>query len=161
MDKKLQVVTDDDSFADESTDMIHSFEVSAPTTEEDGGRFFPEAQEEEVWFQLSGENSPCGSNKSCFSSPPSSPVRSGSCGMLDFALNRKYLRDKLSSPERKKPTPAEAKRRLDEKHFLADMKRAYLDSERQHKLRIAADRIRDVNERRSMKLAQAERVRHE
>jgi hypothetical protein len=48
----------------------------------------------------------------------------------------RYLRDKLSSPERKKPTPAEAKRRLDERHTMADLKRASRDSERANRLRL-------------------------
>ena len=108
--------------------------------------------------------SPIGSPKSSFSSPPGSPSRCAGTpsaqgnGNLDFALSRRYLRDKLSSPERKKPTPAEAKRRLDEKHFMADLKRAYLDSERQNRLRQAAERMRDVNERRTRKLALAGKV---
>lgn len=125
------------------------------------------AEEEEEgtpsWF--SGLRSPCGSIKSSFDSPPTSPVRAGQAGQgngsgggLDFALNRRYLRDKLSSPERKKPTPAEAKRRLDEKQFMADLNRANLDSERQYRRQQAAMRMKDVNERRIARLALAEQM---
>ena len=76
----------------------------------------------------------------------------------DYALSRRQLRAKLSSPERKRPTPQEAKRRLHEKHFLADLKRAYLETERQNRLRQAAERMKDVNERRVKKLALAGKV---
>lgn len=157
---------------------------SAPLTAPDDASFFLEEDADGdtsgQWYPLSGEEdllrlqrhhrSPigCVSPTSPFSSPPGSPTRSsrtgggtaggGTANVLDFALSRRYLRDKLSSPERKKPTPAEAKRRLDEKHFMADLKRAYLDSERQNRLRQAADRMRDVNERREKKLAMAEKI---
>ena len=121
-----------------------------------------EREEEEEgtpsWFSIEGLRSPCGSIKSSFDSPPQSPQRGSGPGR-DFALNRRYLRDKLSSPERKKPTPAEAKRRLDEKQFMADQNRANLDFERQWRMRQAAERMRDVNERRIARLAVAEQVR--
>jgi len=61
-------------------------------------------------------------------------------------------------PERKKPTPAEAKRRLDEKQFMANLNRANLDSERQYRRQQAAVRMRDVNKRRIARLAVAEQV---
>lgn len=149
--------------------------MPAPLTTPDDGSFFlledHDGDNSGQWYPLSGEEDllhlqnqhSCSSPTSPFSSPPGSPTRSragagGGAAGLDFALSRRYLRDKLSSPERKKPTPAEAKRRLDEKHFMADLKRAYLDSERQNRLRQAAERMRDVNERRERKLAMAEKI---
>ncbi len=46
----------------------------------------------------------------------------------------------------------------EERQFLADLKRAYLDAERQNRLRQAAERVKDVHERRSRRLALAEKV---
>jgi hypothetical protein len=138
---------------------------------DDASFFLDHDTSDSHWLALSGDEVEGeGSPKSTLSTPPCSPPRpshssssaSGGGGngtaSLDFALSRRYLRDKLSSPERKKPTPAEAKRRLDEKHFMADMKRAFLELERQNKLRLAAERIRDVNERRIRKTALAEKI---
>ena len=68
----------------------------------------------------------------------------------------KSLHAKLSSPDRRKPSPLEAKRKLNEKQHLAQINRERLDNVRMAKLRKSTDRLRDATARRQRRLRKTE-----
>jgi hypothetical protein len=67
------------------------------------------------------------------SPPPTPPPHSEESGGRRV---HKSLHAKLSSPDRRKPSPLEAKRKLDEKHHLAQMNREMIDNARMAKLKV-------------------------
>ncbi len=81
-------------------------------------------------------------------SPPTSP---GKHHHQEERKLHKSLHAKLSSPDRRKPSPLEAKRKLDEKQYLAQMNRERLDNERMAKLRKSTERLRHATERRQQR----------
>jgi hypothetical protein len=64
----------------------------------------------------------------------------------------------IDCPPCSQTNPPHPAPRREERQFLADLKKAYLDSERQNRLRQAAERVKDVHERRSRRLALAEKT---
>ena len=66
------------------------------------------------------------------------------------------LHEKLSSPDRRKRSPSETKRRQDHRFVIAGMNRLKIDSARQTRLRLAAEKVKHVNARKANKLAHQE-----
>lgn len=78
----------------------------------------------------------------------------------DWSLSpgRRTLHEKLSSPERRKRSPSETKRLHEQRFFAAEKNRVKIDSARQDRFRLAAERSKDVNERNAQKLAMQEEM---
>lgn len=66
------------------------------------------------------------------------------------------LHEKLMSPERRKLTPVEAKKRHEERQQAAEQNRERHELERLEKARQTASRVKDVEQRKAQRLAQAE-----
>jgi len=62
-------------------------------------------------------------------------------------MDTRSLHAKLSSPDRRKPTPMEAKRKLDEKQYLAQINRERLDNVRMAKLKVRSRGFMGVGEK--------------
>ena len=65
----------------------------------------------------------------------------------------KSLHEKLLSPTRKKPTPMESLRSLEERQEAAEKNRERMEHERRERLKLQADRLRQVTERQTRKRA--------
>lgn len=71
-------------------------------------------------------------------------------------LDGRLLHLKLSSPERRKPSPSETRRRSEERAARAELNRRQLEEERQARLRSQANRVRDITERQAARAAEQE-----
>lgn len=81
-----------------------------------------------------------------------------SAGEWSPTQSYRTLHDKLSSPERRKRSPSETKRLQEERFFNAQLNRGKIDSERQRRFQLKAERLKDVNERNARKLALQEEM---
>ena len=87
----------------------------------------------------------------------SSPLSSANTSPL-VETTRRSLHEKLSSPDRRKRSPSETKRLHEQRFFAAKVNRGKIVDARQTRFRLAAERLKDVSDRKAQKLAQREEM---